>query len=420
MKSVYIYKMALKNIGRNKRRTILSISAVTFAVILVCFFKSYLKGTFDNVKHNIFLFETGNIKILNKDFIKEEKLMPLDLNIYNYKNIISAIKNVEGIRAVLPRTKFAAMMNIKGSMKTVTGMAIDAELEHKINPLKDKIVSGRLFKEFAPARYEMVMGKAMADDLNLKVGDKITLMTKTAEEGLGHMTFKITGLVSYGIGEIDKNLFFIPLSTAAKFLSMENEVGELAVYLNNPNNSIEAAEKINKILDSKKDNPYKAYPWEYQKNGQYYELIAVSNKSYNVIYFIFLVLASLVIINTTMMVIYERLKEIGTILSLGMRPFSIVKLFFYESVIISVIGSFIGTVIGGVISFIISNTGINVAKLSGGGISIQFSNIIYPYFGIDLLLFSFLFGVIVTSVFAFIPSLKAARIEPVKALRNEM
>ncbi len=424
MKSIYIYKMALRNIGRNKRRTILSLSAIALAVIFVCFMKSYITGFTKNIKNNIFLFESGHIKILNKDFVKEEKLMPLDLNIWGYKEsyieVIDKIKDIKGIKYILPRTRFVSILPLDGKLKTIMGMALDAKLESKINPIKEKIVAGRLFKEFAPGQYEMVVGKALANDLKVKVGDKITLMAKTAEEGLGHMTFKIVGIVSYGIGEVDKNYFFIPLSVAAKFLKMENEVGEIDIFLNDPDDSVSIAKKINNILEEQPDNPYKAYSWEHQKDGQYYNLVTMADKIYNVIYIIFLVLASLVIINTTMMVIYERLKEIGTISSLGMRPFDIVRLFFYEALIISIIGSFVGTILGGLLSYMVSKQGINVAKLGGGGTSFQVSNIIYTHFGIDLLIFSFLFGVIVTAICVFIPSLQAAKIEPVKALRSEV
>ncbi len=424
MKSIYIYKMALRNIGRNKRRTILSLSAIALAVIFVCFMKSYIIGFTKNIKNNIFLFESGHIKILNKDFVKEEKLMPLDLNIWGYKEsyreVIDKIKDIKGIKYILPRTRFVSILPLEGKIKTIMGMALDAKLEEKINPIKEKIVKGRLFKRFAPGQYEMVVGRALANDLKVKVGDKITLMAKTAEEGLGHMTFKIVGIVSYGIGEVDKNYFFIPLSVAAKFLKMENEVGEIDIFLDNPDESVSIAEKMNNILEEQPDNPYRAYSWEHQKDGQYYKLITMADRIYNVVYIVFLVLASLVIINTTMMVIYERLKEIGTISSLGMRPFAIVRLFFYEALIISIIGSFVGTIFGGILSYVVSKQGINVAKLTGGGTSFQVSNIIYTHFGIDLLIFSFLFGVIVTAICVFIPSLRAAKIEPVKALRSEI
>ncbi|MBU1076834.1 MAG: FtsX-like permease family protein, partial [Spirochaetes bacterium] len=420
-----IYQMALRNIGRNKKRTILSAVAIGMSVLFICFMKSYIGGFFGNAKENVFAFQSAHVKVVNKDFLKEEKLMPLDLSVYgydkDYKEVINLVKKVKGVKHVFPRTKFGAIVNLKGKWKNLLGFALDPELEAPINPLKEKIIEGRMFQEFAPGRYEIVMGEVLAKELGVKVGDKVTMMTKTAEEGLGHMTFQIVGISSYGVPEFDKMFFFIPLSVAAKFLKMENEVMELGIYLEDFNESIPVAEKINTILESKPDNPYVALAWESQSGGQFYKAFAMAENIYNVVYLVFMVLASLVIINTTMMVIYERMKEIGTIAALGMRGTEIVKLFFYEAVIISIIGSFAGVIGGGTLSFIFFKTGINVAKLTGGAMNdMSISNIVYTYFGVDLLVFAFVYGVVVASLCALIPASKAARIQPVEAMKGVM
>ncbi|MBN1897823.1 MAG: ABC transporter permease [Spirochaetes bacterium] len=423
MKSFYIYRMALRNISRNRKRTLLSAVAIALAVMFICFMRSYITGMWDNVRDNVFAFQSAHVKIVNKDFIKEEKLMPLDLSVYGYEKdyteVMKLVKNVKGIKYIFPRTKFGAILNLKGKWENLMGFALDPEREAPVNPLKYKIVKGRLFKKYAPGRHEIVVGEVLAQELGVKVGDKLTMMSKTAEEGLGHMTFKIVGISSFGVPEFDKLFFFVDLSVAARFLKMEHEVMELGIYLDDMDESVPVAEKINKILESRPDNPYIAQAWENQSGGQYYNWFAMADNIYNIVYFVFLVLASLVIINTTMMVIYERMKEIGTIAALGMRGASIVKLFFYEAVIISIIGSFFGIVAGGALSYLMSQSGINIAKLTGGSLSdIAISNMIYPYFGLDLLLFAFVFGVVVASLCAFIPASKAARIQPVEAMKG--
>lgn len=423
MKSFYIYRMALRNISRNKRRTVLSAIAIGMAVLFICFMKSYITGFGNNIKNNVFAFQSAHVKIFNKDYIKEEKLMPLDLSVYgydkDYTEVIELVRKVKGIKHILPRTKFGAILNMKGKWKNLLGFALDPDLEKSINPLKEKIVQGRMFREYAPGRHEIVVGKVLAQELGIKVGDNITMMSKTAEEGLGHMTFKIVGISSYGVPEFDKMYFFLPLSVAAKFLKMEYEVMELGIYLDDMDNSIPVSEEINKILETKPDNPYMAQPWEEQSGGQFFKMFAMADKIYGVVYLVFLVLASLVIINTTMMVVYERMKEIGTIAALGMRGASIVKLFFYEAVIISIIGSFVGTVAGGILSYSFSKIGFNIAKMTGGSMSdMSVSNIVYFYFGVDLLIFAFIYGVIIASLCAFIPASKAARIQPVEAMKG--
>ena len=413
-----ILKLSFKNIYRNKRRTLLSVLAIGTAVFVVCFMKSYVTGMMDNFKKNIFIFESGHIKILNKNFLKEEKLMPLDLAVYDYQNLIEKIKNLNGIKYITPRIKFFASINLDSKMKNIIGFALDPEFEEKINPLNKKIIKGRLFKKFEQKNFEIVIGKQLADELKLDVGDKITIMSKTSEEGLAHVTLKIVGISSYGVSEFDKNFFFIDITTAQKFLQMENSASEIVIFLNNENDDVKIAENINRIFQKNNLNEYIAYPWKHQKDGQYYKIVVQLRYVYIIVYIIFLALGSFVIINTIIMTIYERIQEIGTISALGMKGIEIILLFLFEAIIISVIGSFWGTIGGGALSYFFSKQGINFAKLSGGSVSFQISEVFYPYFGIDLLLFSFLFGIIVSSLCSFIPSLRAAKIEPAEALRR--
>jgi len=222
MKSSFVLKMALRNIGRNKRRTALSAIAITIAVMFMCFVSSYLGGMSADITKNNFIFQTAHVKLMNKNYLKEAKLMPLDMNIYgfgkDYKEVVALVQKVEGVEYVLPRTKFGVMLSLKGKMKNIMGFAMDAQAEAPINPLAQKIVKGRMFREYSPGVQEIVLGQALAQELGKDVGDKLTMMTKTAEEGLGHMTFTIVGLSSYGIAQYDKTFFFVPLSAAARFL----------------------------------------------------------------------------------------------------------------------------------------------------------------------------------------------------------
>jgi putative ABC transport system permease protein len=417
---------ASRNISRNRKRSILSISAIALAVALICFMKSYVDGLMGDVARNVFIYETGHIKIIHKDYEREKKLMPLDLAIGNetsgYGEVTEQVRQIPDVEAVLPRTRFGVLIDTKDRLKNAMGMAVDLRAERDNLALEKRIIDGRIFREWAegPGGFvaEIVVGKLLAADLGIKPGDRVTMMTRTAEEGLGHMTFTVAGIASFGTAQMDKAYFFLPLSTAAKFLRTEGQVTEILVLLKDRNQSRAIAAKINQLFISRSDKPYTAVAWERQDDGQYYTLITAGSKTYTVIYIVFLVLASLVIINTTMMTVLERIREIGTIAALGMRGREIVRLFFAEAVILSVIGSFFGVLVGGSFAFWLSRVGIDFAKLSGGGVDLQVSEIVHTAFGPGLLIFSFIFGVVVASVCAWFPATRAARIEPVEAMRG--
>jgi putative ABC transport system permease protein len=129
--------------------------------------------------------------------------------------------------------------------------------------------------------------------------------------------------------------------------------------------------------------------------------------------------ASFLIINTVVMIIHERIKEIGMMGSLGMTRAEIVKVFFFESVFLAAFGALAGVIIGGLITGIGSHFPIRMGDLYGNTFSeMPLSNAIFFTFSPAILLRAWLMGVGVASVFTLIPSLRSAFVEPVEALRR--
>jgi putative ABC transport system permease protein len=134
---------------------------------------------------------------------------------------------------------------------------------------------------------------------------------------------------------------------------------------------------------------------------------------------VFLIVASFLIINTVMMIIHERIKEIGMMGCLGMTRAEIVTVFFFESLFLAAIGAFAGVIIGGLITGIGANYPIRMGDLYGNTFSeMPLSNAIFFQFSFGKLLMAWLMGVVVASLFTLIPSLKSAFVEPVEALRR--
>ena len=134
---------------------------------------------------------------------------------------------------------------------------------------------------------------------------------------------------------------------------------------------------------------------------------------------VFLIVASFLIINTVVMIIQERIKEIGMMGCLGMTRAEIVKVFFFESIFLASLGALAGVVIGGIISGIGSHYPFRMGDLYGNTFSeLPMSNAIFFEFSPVILLRAWLMGVVVASIFTLIPSLKSAFVEPVEALRR--
>ena len=146
-----------------------------------------------------------------------------------------------------------------------------------------------------------------------------------------------------------------------------------------------------------------------------YNLIDITYKSYYLVALFFFLLGSSVIFNTTMMVVYERMKEIGTLRALGLKDRSVIKLFLAESGIISFAGTFVGFIIGSVITLILNKTGIDfTASLTG--VDIDISNVIYPYFNLFTAILVSLYAIGVSLLATLAPSFKAVKLEIVETL----
>jgi putative ABC transport system permease protein len=140
---------------------------------------------------------------------------------------------------------------------------------------------------------------------------------------------------------------------------------------------------------------------------------------YYLVELVFLIVASFLIVNTVVMIIHERIKEIGMMGSLGMTRGEIVRVFFFESVFLSILGSLAGVILGGIVTFVGSLFPMDFNAMMGGGMKdYPISGTLFLEFGPGILAMGFFFGVIIASICTLFPSLKSAFVEPVEALRR--
>jgi len=417
----YILKMAFRNIGRNRRRTILSATAISIAVMVVLMMNGYVGGIKDSMFDNVTKIETGHIKIEHAKYHEKADMMPLEymidgFNGEGYKQVISAIEDISEIKTVAPRIKFGVLLSYNGKSRSAMGIGIEPATENEIMPFNRVMVSGEYFKD-ANAK-SIIMGSGLAGKLGVKTGDKLTIVARSAYDSIRGMTFSVTGIFRYGIAALDDKLFYVPIISAARLLEMGNGVNEIIIMVDKPENAKAIAAEIRKKIQAQEKDTTKYYVASWREQGGWLTMFEDMNYIYNIIYIGFLILASTVIINTTMMVIYERIREIGTIGALGMSSREIVLLFTLESALVSIIGSFCGVAVGGALDFLLSKTGINILAFTGGSSQLPTNDIVYPRFGLWLLTWSFLYGVVIATAVAYIPARRSAKIEPVEALRS--
>jgi len=252
-----------------------------------------------------------------------------------------------------------------------------------------------------------------------EVGEKVTILYSTPFGSFKGSTFQIVGKYQSDIQVMNDKLFFLPLGQAQRILEMPGEVTELLLITPNYHEAASVLPGLNELFSREDESgKYLVQPWN--KGYDLIELFDFAVKMYNSIYIFIIVLACFVLVNTLIMIVNERTREIGMMSALGLKSREILYLFTMEGVIIGILGSAIGTVVGGILTRFFSVVGIDYSAAMEGMDSTEFllSPIYYTVFSLENLVFCFTLGVVIVTIACIIPARKAAKLEPTEALRQ--
>lgn len=402
--------IAYRNIFRNRRRSILSATAIMVAAMSIVLLFSLLGGMKGNITYNLQTYSTGAVRIRHKDFSKNERLNPMHLTITDLDQLKDELLAEPGVSLISPRISFPARIYKGDENYNALGVGVDFSTEKEFQDLGgDVLQKGRLPES---GKNEALIGYKLAEKASVGIGDKITLLSSTASRGTNAITFTITGIAVFPLSGMSDATFYAPLDRVQYFLKMPDQVLEMLVKCDEDVDSASVASALQNNLSAASD--LEIINW--MDISTSYSFIEMAEAVYNIFALFFFFLASTVILNTTIMVIFERMKEIGTLSAMGMYGKDLVRLFFLESLYIAIIGSFVGVILGIVFTQILSVTGINFGSAMDG-VDFDIAPILYPQLSLKSTVLVFFYSVIMASVVSIFPARKASRIEPVEALR---
>ncbi len=415
----YILSIALRNLKRHKLRTVISILAIVIAIIIGIFYRSILLGYSETTIENFIQLESGHARIVNKEYARRERVLPLMYPVDGFQGEgieqmrSQLVKNTQ-IVGTLPRIKFGASYVKEDEIIRMMGWGVDVKDEIKFTDFDKHLISGHLP---STDKREITVGSSLLEKLDKKVGEKVTLIYNTSFSSIQGSTFNIIGSIQTGLSYFDANIFLTSLDQAQEILYMPNQSTELLLFTQNKDNINVVIDDVDNMMSAKNGNrDYQISSW-LEAGGIIRWLMAYQNVIYIVIAFI-VFLASIIIINTLLMVIKERTREIGTLGALGMTKREIILLFTTEGAIMGTIGSFIGVVIGGTLTYITSQVGIDFGEVMDAMGDTLISPVVYPVFSFENLLVAFIIGSVVSTLSCIIPARKAAEIEPSEAMKD--
>jgi len=411
-----LIKIAFRNIWRNMRRTTFCFAAVGIAVFFIVVYSSLIDGMTRSINDLVQIFELGHVRVVSARYEAENEYMPVQYPVADGKSwneMANSIYKIPGVRAVLPRiSSLATLQESTIKHAVLWGLSIEDEIQvnnFNLTNRNDGMIEGRWPESGAN---ECAVGMVFSQKSGLTVGDRIPLKTISAQFSDKIWSPVITGIFNFDYIKFDEQYIIVDIERLQRLLVLDEGTQSLVIYCDNETLSGSVAASVQNLLG--KDNVVAEW------NDNYWvAVMKMVIPIYTIVFLVFLIVASFLIINTVVMIIHERIKEIGMMGSLGMTRGEIVKVFFFESFFLAAIGALTGVIAGGLVAGVFQYFPIRMGDLYGNTFSeMPLSNAIFFQFSFGGLLRAWIMGVVIASIFTLIPSLKSSFVEPVEALRR--
>ena len=401
-----LFKMSFRDLGRNRRRSFFSALAVSVGLMILMLMSSVINGEMGSAIQGAIILETGHIQVRAASYDQNKSSLKWEDLVVNPDQIASQISVLPQVKAATPRLYASGFISAGNQSAGARIYGIDPASAAN-DPYRLGIISGSYLK--ADDSAGLLIGKPSAEKLHLKAGDNVSLSVNTANGDVAEQTFIVRGIYSTNTSSFDSATIFLPLTKAQTITQAQNRASTVFVLLKDASDTEAVASALKgsglKVLTWKDLNPL-ILDWETQANSYI-----------SILYLIILAIAASVIINTLIMSVYERTREIGILSAIGMRGGRIMVLFLAESALLAVGGVLMGVVLGVASAYLFNIHGFYIGNMGLTGFTV--ADTIFAKLTLNDTINLSILTFIVTILAGLYPAIMASRLQPVEALRAE-
>ena len=402
-------KLAWRNLWRNKRRSFIVIAAIVSGLWGMVFMIAISEGMIQEMVKTSIESGVGHVQIHRTGFMDN---IDVHRNIRDPNYFIKKIKGTPHLNAYAERVKVMGLVSSPEASSGILIWGIDPVAEPGVSAVKRWLAEGEFL---SGAHGEIYIGSSLAEKLNVGIDDKIVLMAQGLSTEIGSAAYRVAGVFESSSPEYDKFNVYINLADAGELLSMGNRVSEIVIIADDINNVDALVSSLKPKLEV---SDLEVLSWM-DVLPVIVEMLSMFRGFNYVIYIIIAIAMAFGIVNTILMSVLERTREIGILMAVGTRPRQIFSEVLWEGLLLGAIGVVVGWAFTGLCYAVVSKTGIDLSmwaeslKYMGG-----IGTILYPIITVDNVIKSTVAVFCAAALSSLYPAIKIMRLSPVKAIRS--
>ncbi len=401
-----LIRLAWRNIWRNKRRSLIVLSSIIVGVAASLVLDAFQSGMISQMLTNQISLNVSHVQVHKNGFNDEKSVKKF---IEHPDSVAGVLKNNPSISHFSKRVIAFGLISSTDNSSGIYIYGVEPEKEQYVSMIKRSITQGTYL---TGNEREIIMGEQLAEKLSVTLGDKVVAMSNSPDGSIGSEVFRIVGLFKTPSSEFDKSYIFVPLQSAQKMLSLGEGVHEFAMMLNNNLLAKEVAANLSESLGDE----YEALSY----NDILPILVLQLDLYKEMIYIVNMIIGLALIfgiINSSLMSVYERIQELGVLMSIGMKNIKIILMIVFEAGILGILGTISGLIFGYIIFILFLQDGVNLSLFAESLQSFGVGAIIHPILSVENLISLLIVIPFISVLGALYPAYKAIKLEPVYAIR---
>jgi putative ABC transport system permease protein len=398
-------RIAFRNVFRNGRRTAITLIVIVFGVVALIFFGGYKEVTFRNLRESTIRNRLGHMQVYQKGALEAKSEKPLEHGLENAGTIRAALEKDHRVKTTAAQITLTGLITNGDKSETFLGTAVEPERDRPMG--SQRMVSGTFLSDAESDG--VIIGQGLAESLNVKAGGYLTLMTTTVTGSLNAMDVRVAGIFATGVKEYDDRAVKMPLIGAQRLLQT-TKVEKLLVMLNDTADTAAVKSSVEQLVAANKW-PLEVRDWS-QLATFYHQVVVLYDGIFGFLGMVVFAIVVLSVANTIMMSIFERTREIGTLMSMGTTRTRVWTLFLLEGLFVGILGGAIGLVAGYGFAQLINSMHLLLPPPPGYTRGYTLELLLHA----PMLTQSVLVAVVTATVSAIFPAFKASRMKIVDAL----